>query len=82
MMSMQEHNKFRKTVGDYSGQIDKRLESAKDQKKLNPLRVKEYAVTLCGHTSWLSECPTCGKFVSDNIKQKYCYECGQALKWE
>lgn len=81
MMNMQGHKNFRKTVGDYSGLIDKKLERAKDQKKLIPLRVKEYVVTLNGRTSLISECPTCGKFVSDGIKQKYCYECGQALKW-
>lgn len=81
MMSMLEYKKFRKTIGDYSGLIDTRLKIAKEQRRLIPLRVKEYAVTIHGCTSWISECPTCGKFVSDDIKQKYCYECGQALEW-
>lgn len=81
MMNMQEHNKFRKTVGYYSDLIDKKLEWAKDQRRLIPIRVKEYVVTLNGRTSLISECPTCGKFVSDGIQQRYCYECGQALKW-
>lgn len=66
---------------DYGGLIDKRLEIAKEQRRLIPLRVKEYTVILCGNTSWICECPTCGRFVSDDIQQKYCYECGQRLKW-
>lgn len=47
-----------------------------------PLKVKENVVTLCGHTSWTSECPYCGSLLNVKRQQNYCSECGQRLKWE
>lgn len=45
-------------------------------------KVKAYTNTLCGHTAYISECPTCGCRLDSNQMQKYCHECGQRLEWE
>ena len=35
--------------------------------------------TVCAFTC--KPCPTCGKWIVDNVSHKYCEYCGQALEW-
>ena len=49
--------------------------------QFTPLTVKESTRELCGNTFYISRCPTCGCHLDGRQVQKYCHECGQALKW-
>lgn len=59
-----------------------RLTPTVELEQLNPLKVKEYTRELYGRTFYISKCPTCGCHMDGRQVQKYCHECGQALKWE
>lgn len=52
------------------------------EETLNTMTVKEYTSELCGNTSYISECPSCGEILNSNKRQNYCHNCGQRLEWE
>lgn len=61
---------------------DETLTPAVEIQKLNSMTVKEYTRELCGNTSYISECPSCGEILNSDKRQNYCHNCGQKLEWE
>ena len=58
--------------------IDYAISLLKEQEPVEP---KKIPVDPLSYDFYYAQCGNCGKFLPF-IKQKYCHECGRAVKWE
>ena len=50
-------------------------------KELEPVEPKKIPVDPLSYDFYYAQCGNCGHFIPF-IKQKYCHECGRAVKWD